>query len=150
MEKYNKILSELKFLSKLRKGEKIMVKTMTVQQGDFFSGLYRTFVGETREATLDFICEVWDKTVELICDEETTEECRKSLCENLNESRKGVISLIGTYEDDRYFCSRLESLVATTENQIIQKVPSFSLCITKENAGLARTIQAQEASLRKI
>nr|WQM87225.1 hypothetical protein [Marseillevirus cajuinensis] len=149
MEKYNKILSELKFLSKLRKGEKIMVKTMTVQQGDFFSGLYRTFVGESREATLDFVCEVWDQTVELIRDEKTTEECRKSLCENLSESKKGIISLLGTYEHDRYFCSRLESLVATTENQVGQQIPGFSLCITKENAGLARTLQAQEASLRK-
>ncbi|AEA07135.1 hypothetical protein LAU_0284 [Lausannevirus] len=150
MESYNKILSELKFLSKLKKGEKIMVKSMTVQPSDFFSGVYRTFVGETREATLNFVFDLWDEATKLICSSEVSNEQCKILAENLQESKKGIFSLLATYESDRHFCSRLESLVSTTELHIKEKIPQFSLALTKENAGLARTLQAQEAALKNM
>ncbi|ALX27555.1 hypothetical protein GMAR_ORF181 [Golden Marseillevirus] len=148
MENYNKVLSELKFLAKVKKGEKIMVKSMYIQPNDFFSGMYRTFVGETREATLNFVFDLWEETTKLICSEQVSQEQCKILAENLQESKKGIFSLLATYETDRHFCSRLESLVSTTELSVKKKIPHFSLSLVKENAGLGRTIQAQEAALR--
>lgn len=150
MEKYDSILSGLKFLSKLKKGEKIMVKTMTIQQSDFMSSVYRSFTGETRQDTFDFVFELWSEAVKLILSETTSDEYKKILLCDLQESRKGTHSLLSTYETDRHFCSKLESLISTVEIQVRSVEPEFSLVVSrKENASLARSQQAFSAMLKK-
>jgi methanogenic corrinoid protein MtbC1 len=111
------ILSKLLFLSKLKEGEKINTYDFCIEDNSWWTTLRRTiFRDQSREKTLEFIRSLIDSALE------TSSKCFESqdelhrnignlIIETLEQSRIGITNLIKTYETDRMFVSKLETLL---------------------------------------
>lgn len=127
-ESLERMISILKFIAKIREGERINVKTMTISQSDIPSRVYRTFISrETRSETLDFIKNAINKAIDMVYYYLTLEDknegnfhhdVAKIIIENLINAKKGMLNLTVTYQDDRKFVTDIESIVETMEIKI--------------------------------
>jgi len=127
MESDNEVISRLKFISKIQKGEKINVKYMFVQPEGIITRLSRTLYYHcNRTNTLNFITNTIRATLQIIS------RCRKSdtdhlLCKNiitdLQESKKGIVNLKNTYIDDLKIGCDLDT--------VLQEIDSFLSSLEK-------------------
>ncbi len=125
------ILSKLKFLSKIKVGEKINCRFYFVRDNNSliqrFLRTIRNFSAENSEnktSTLEFINDIINKTINLICLYKTngnpfSQQISELLIENLKESKNGILNLVKTYEDDRIFVSKLESFIDGFELKLL-------------------------------
>ncbi len=130
----NKMLSILKFIAKIREGEKIDVKSMSVVHSDIPSRAYRTFVSrESRLETLEFIKISINRAIDMIYYylslKEETEHFNKDVAKiiicNLNLCKQGLKNLTVTYEEDRKFTTDIETLIETMDIKIQGKNKLF-------------------------
>ncbi len=119
------IVSKLKFISKIREGEKLDVKSLTLGEG-FKDSVYRTFVArnESRYTTLEFIRMIVHEAFDLASkylqkEEKFFKDIGKMVITSLNECKSGLLNLIKTYSEDRMYISRLETLMTTLETKTI-------------------------------
>ena len=148
-ESLEKMLSTLKFIAKVREGEKIDVKTITIVKPDLPSRAYRTIISrQSRIETLDFIKTAINKAVNMVYYYLSLEEDEKIITNKINfnlnvakvimvnlvESKKGINNLVVTYEEDRKFVTDLETIVETMEIKIQGKNKLFN--DKDENNGL--------------
>lgn len=140
-------ISKLKFISKIKEGEKIDVSTLTLCDSSWLSSLYRTLLrrGESREATLIFIRgvigEAFDLAYIYLCKEERFyRDIGKTIIISLQESKSGLLKLTNSYSDDRMFVSKIEALISTLdtkikdlERQVTIKKSKNSILDTKNN-----------------
>jgi hypothetical protein len=111
------IISKLKFIGTIRKGEKISVKNLYIQKNNIFTQLHRTFLGrEDREATLNFIITILEATYALYLAELDT-AIKKYMIIDIKNARDGIINLTQTYAIDNMYTCRL--------NFILQKLDVF-------------------------
>jgi hypothetical protein len=126
-EQVNSILSKLKFLSKIKVGEKINSKYYFVRDNN---SIVQRFIrsmrnltaenGENKNSTLEFINETVNRTIHLICiykksNNIYSKQISDLLIENLNDTKNGIKNLTKTYEEDRIFVSKLESFIESFE-----------------------------------
>lgn len=123
----NDVISKLRFISKVKRGEKLNVKEFFVRDNDDITQrMIRTFRnrllyedGENKAATLTFFSKVTDTALNLICfyrrqtDNTFNNNIAKMLTENLEDALNGMEATIKTYETDRIFSSQLETMIAT-------------------------------------
>lgn len=113
----NEIISRLKFISKVKKGEKINVQYLFVQPNNLSTSLSRTFYHkDTRYNTLAFIRNTIDRSFELINFYERSEKqsekvLRGCIIEDLRYSKEGIGNLKHTYADDIKFCCDLDTIL---------------------------------------
>jgi len=119
------IVSKLKFISKIKEGEKLDVSTLTLCENTLFSSLYRTLLrrGESREATLVFIRgvigEAFDLAYVFLCrDSPLCNDIGETIVSSLHESKSGLLKLTKSYTDDRMFVSKIEALICTLDTKI--------------------------------
>lgn len=117
-------VSKLKFIGKIKEGEKLDVQSLTLCSESVGTSLYRTFLArnESRGNALEFIRGVVGEAFEL-----ATKYLRKKdhffkdvgqmIIESLHESKSGLSNLAKTYEDDKMFVSKLETLMNTLETK---------------------------------
>ena len=123
-ESLENIISKLKFISKIREGEKVDVKTLTIVDPDIPSRAHRTFISrESRVETYSFIKTVIDRGIGMLYYYLDTKETFHSemvrlLVVNLKDSKKGITNLTITYEKDRKFVSDIETLMETMDAKI--------------------------------
>jgi len=122
-DQVNNILSKLKFLSKIKIGEKINSKYYFVRDNNSilqrFLRSMRNLTAENSEnknSTLEFISDTVNRTIHLICiykksNNIYSKQISDLLIENLNDTKTGIKNLTKTYEDDRIFVSKLESFI---------------------------------------
>lgn len=130
------VISKLKFISKIKEGEKIDVSTLTLCDNTWLSSLYRTLLrrGESREATLIFIRgvlgEAFDLAYNYLCREERFyKDIGKTIIISLQESKSGLSQLANSYLDDRMFISKIEALISTLDTKI--KDLERQICVKK-------------------
>jgi len=147
-ETLGQLLSDLKFISKIKQGEKIDVKSMTLVN-DFQSLVYRIFISrESRKETYDFIKKVINRAIDMtyyyfsLNGKKTEYEKKKErvanndnvsvnmqsvnfnidiakiIISNLSLAKEGLINLKETYEKDRKFVTDLETIIETMEIKI--------------------------------
>lgn len=117
------ILSELKFISKIKETEKINVRHMKVCGSDFISRFYRSFDGESRDNTFDFIKACITKSIDLAYyymdyEDKFHQDISALIFSGLGDAKIGLINLAKTYADDRMFTSKLETLIDTLEVKV--------------------------------
>lgn len=117
------IVSKLRFISKIREGEKLDVSSLTLGEG-LRTSLYRTVIArsESRDTTLEFIREVVHEAFNLaskyLRKEETFfKDIGQMVITSLHECKSGLLNLIKTYAEDRMFISKLETLMKTLETK---------------------------------
>jgi len=131
------IVSKLKFISKIKEGEKVDVQSLTLCESGLGTSLYRTFVarGESRENALEFIRSIILEGFNLASKylkkpEKFLKDIGKMIIDALHESRAGLVNLTKTYQADRMYVSKVETLMSTLETktcdlqrQLLQKNP---------------------------
>ncbi len=116
------VLAKLKFVSKIKIGEKIDVDSLTmVSANSWGSSVYRTYrtilwTEESRDVSHDFLQKLTDDAFELTRTylsqkEEYYKVLGNKILLAILESVKGIQNLIKTYANDRLYVSKLETLI---------------------------------------
>lgn len=121
---HKEIISRLKFIGKLQKGEKINVKHMYIQPDGLTTKISRTLLyQDNRHNTLTFVRNTINKTFELMASYyDSTIENQRQLCPlilvDLKQSKTGLNSLRETYLDDIKFACDIETLIQELDSKI--------------------------------
>jgi hypothetical protein len=133
------ILSNLKFISRIKAGEKLNVSSMTIQQESIMNTVMRTlFYTDGRNKSLAFIHEWITRAIEAIrCYGERPTKLnsivRANLVEDLIKCKQGLRNLCETYVDDVKCQCNLETLIQTIDSQLEDM--GFLDAITAKNDG---------------
>lgn len=140
------IITKLKFLSKIKSGEKINVRQLFVRNNDSihqrFARTVRNlaFEGESKEETLEFIKFIINDAINLICvyRSDTADPFKQRIAdmivENLRQSKQGIKALTGTYSDNILFVSQIEAVVDTLDARIDSLMSSMDISATTSAA----------------
>jgi hypothetical protein len=123
MDTMNEVITRLKFIGLIKKGEKINVKSLSVQQTSLLTSFWRMFNQENRDITLDFITSTVNRSFEIIqlmllSSKSADMNICKNLCNDLIQSVIGLVNLQITYGHDRFFCCHLQTLIQSIELKI--------------------------------
>ena len=131
MESDKEVISRLKFIGKVQKGEKINVKYMIIQPVCLKTALSRTFFNQcNRQNTLNFIRNTIKNTFDIIQKYSTSiNKSEKHVCKHiifdLEQSQKGLVNIKSTYLDDLKVCCDIDTL--------LQEIDAFLNTNKKEN-----------------
>ena len=125
MESNKEVISKLKFIGKLQKGEKINIRLLYVQQDGVITQFIRTFLQDNRSKTLSFIQDTINKSFDLITYYDKSSRLSErimsnNLIEDLKRSKNGLVNLKDTYCDDVKFCCDLETLLQLIDAKLIE------------------------------
>jgi len=128
MDAHNDIITRLKFISKISKGEKLNVKNGTpfVQSNDVLTRLSRTFFHkDNRNNTLNFIRNTIERSFEIISLYKTSDKkSDKSMCDNickdLNAAIRGINNLKDTYSSDTMFCCEIDTILQKIQSRLTE------------------------------
>jgi hypothetical protein len=141
LEENSEIISNLKFIGKIKPGEQINIDSLSICSRNVFSGLYRKLYGESREKTFHYFSLIIKRAFEKIQAYVTSERVSdKMLCTqlvfNLYTATEGLSNLKETYKDDRGFVCDLETLIEYIESKLeelkLQKPDYFKNIKPKE------------------
>lgn len=123
LEENGEIISQLKFISKIKPGEQVNVDNLSICSRNFFSGIYRTFYGEGREKTFHYfnitIKRAFEKLAAFSNSERISDTMLCSqLVENLQTCIEGLSNAKDTYKDDRRFVCDVETLIEGIESRL--------------------------------
>ena len=119
MDTNQEIISRLKFIGKLKKGEKINTKHMYVQPNGLSTIFVRTFVNQdNRGNTLSFCQETIGRAFELLITYERSDKKDENvmfhhLLYDLEMVMNGLKNLKVTYISDTKFCCDMDTLLQT-------------------------------------
>jgi len=117
METNEDVISRLKFIGKIQKGEKINVRNMSVQPDSIITRVYRSFINlDSRINTLNFVTHIIKKSFEIVNMHLITKKpFDKRWCVNIindiTSSRIGLLNLKNTYSADIMFCCKVDTLI---------------------------------------
>lgn len=128
-------LSALRFLSRIKRNEKINTRELFVRDNDnVLQRVLRTIknftiyvstgeVGESKELTLEYIRTIIDESINLIAGYNAEgDEFKRSIADiiskNLESSKRGIHHLIETYSSDRKFIAEAEAVLLTLDARV--------------------------------
>ena len=117
-------ITRLKFLSKIRKGEKVNVMANTLQPDSMLTSLSRAvFNTDNRQNTLTYIQNSINSGFQLfttyIRSEKTSEKKLASqIIKDIEDSKNGIRNLKNTYQDDIMFCCSIDTYLQTIDAKI--------------------------------
>ena len=113
----SEVISKLKFIGKLQKGEKINVKYLYVQPSNWITRLSRTFYStDNRMNAFNFIEGTINRSFEIITVSRqnrtsTSEKLIDTISIDLREAITGITNFKDTYKDDVMICCKLATLI---------------------------------------
>lgn len=145
METTHEVITRLKFIGLIKKGEKVNVKNLSVNQTSLFTSFWRMFMQENRETTLDFLTSTVNRAFEIIQLCVTSQkQIDKTVCMNLIEdlikSSIGLVNLQTTYSEDRLFWCHIQTLIQSIDVKLKDLKESFPDLFLNSNV----TTQNQE------
>ena len=128
------VISKLKFIGKIQKGEKINIRNISIQPDGLYTSLIRSFITlDNRKNTLNFIRNTVTRSFQLLhlyINSGTT--ASKNLCSNLildiQNSKAGITNLKITYSSDVMLCCQLDTIIQEIEaiqSEIEEKYPEI-------------------------
>ena len=123
---FAELLSNLKFLSKINKDQKINVRDMFIQENNWTTSLSRTvYKVDNRKNTLHFIQNLittsFSTCKSLIhSDNKSDYTMAQSLLKGILNSRNGIENLKYTYKDDIHFACILDTIIENINVQITE------------------------------
>ena len=124
MESDKEVISRLKFIGKIQKGEKINVKYMYVQPEGFMTKISRTLINQcNRHSCLVFIKNTIARSFELVSTyNSSTKECdrimRINIIKDLKSSKQGILNLKETYKDDLKISCDFDTLIEDMDSKL--------------------------------
>ena len=122
MESNKEIISRLKFIGKIQKGEKINVKYVYVQPEGIGTSISRTLLyPDNKGNTLKFVEEVISRSFKIL-ENATNSHSDKVMCENLLEDLAqaiiGLNNLKETYTTNVKFCCDMDTQMQIIESKL--------------------------------
>jgi hypothetical protein len=117
MDSNQEIISKLKFIGKIKKGEKINTRHMYVQPDGLSTSIIRTFIyQDNRGNVLNFCQETISRAFELLVTYERSEKNTEQvlfghLLSDLQQATNGLANLKFTYIADTKFCCDMDTLL---------------------------------------
>ena len=127
-------ITRLKFLSKIRKGEKINVMANTLQPDSLLTSLSRAILNtDNRQNTLTYIQNSIYSGFQLFTtyvrsDKTSEKKLAVQIIKDIQESKHGIKNLKNTYQDDIMFCCSIDTYLQTIDAKIEEyheKYPSM-------------------------
>lgn len=124
MDSNQEIISRLKFIGRLKKGEKVNTRHMYVQPDGFGTTLSRTFVyQDNRGNALNFCQETIGRAFELLITYERSENNSDKvlfghLIKDLEQAMLGLNNLKFTYVSDTKFCCDMDTLLQNIQAKL--------------------------------
>lgn len=131
---YNETISNLKFISRIKSGDKLNIKFMYVQQDNIITKISRILHMENRKNTLNFVRSTLNKSFDIINKlSQSSKEPNKQMCMNiisdLELSKNGLENLKETYVLDVKFCCDMDTILQEIDAKLTDK--SIKTCIKK-------------------
>jgi len=129
MESDKEVISRLKFIAKVQKGEKINVKYMFVQPEGIATRISRTLIHQdNRSNTLNFLRGTIARTFEIISTYTTsTKESYRNISihviNDLRQAKNGLNNLKDTYLDDIKFTCDIDTLLQEIDAKLAEIAP---------------------------
>jgi hypothetical protein len=106
------IITNLKFIGTIQKGEKIDVKNSKIEENNLFTPLRRMLMGESRETTFQFINTTIDRSFEIINSYVFSEKLSEkkfvtNVVLDLYKTIAGLKNIQTTYSDDKNFYCKI-------------------------------------------
>jgi hypothetical protein len=116
MESNKEVISRLKFIARIQKGDKINTRDVCIQPAGILTSLSRIVRQDSRCNTLNLVQSTIYRSFELLLTLEKSEKFSdKIMCVNiandLRESRIGLENLKETYLSDIKFCCDMDTLM---------------------------------------
>lgn len=129
LESTHEVITRLKFISMVKRDEKINVKSMYIQPKNMFTSISRLFNQESRDTTLNFLTMTFNRVFEIITYYTYTQKpidkiSIMSIINDLSLSINGLTNLQHTYSDDRLFVCHIQTLIEMI-NSKIREVKEF-------------------------
>lgn len=125
MDDTSEIISRLKFISKIQKGEKINTRSTnpTIQQEGLVTTISRTVFIDSRENTLSFLNSTIKRSFELLSLYARGETLfdrtlTANLHEDLHSCLTGLDNIKTTYSADIMFCCKIDTLIQDIEARL--------------------------------
>ena len=124
MDKNQEIISRLKFIGKIKKGEKVNTRHMYVQPEGLGTSISRTFVyQDNRGNVLSFVQDTIARAFELLVtfersDAEQDKILYDLLIADLQKGTVGLVNLKTTYVDDTKFCCDMDTLLESVHARL--------------------------------
>lgn len=140
MDTYQETISRLKFIGKLKKGEKVNTKQMYVQQEGLATTLSRTFwAQDNRINTINFIHETIKFSFELLNNYDRSEstpnkELAKHIVSDLRQVNQGLDNLKQTYILDNKFCCDIDTLIEDIKAKLVTYNEKYTISGVLEDA----------------
>ena len=137
-------ISRLKFIGKIKKGDKINIKDMYVQPNNIITRLNRSFVNvDNRNNTLSFILETIKKSFdELLTHLDKGKDnlfdfnISSNIISDLENSKVGLVNLKDTYNDDLMFCCKVDTIIQDIDARL-EQIKSKYKFISNKSAPIA-------------
>ena len=123
LESTHEVITRLKFISMVKRDEKINVKSMYIQPKNMFTSISRLFNQESRDTTLNFLTMTFNRVFEIITHYTYTQKSIDrisiiSIINDLSLSINGLTNLQHTYSDDRLFVCHIQTLIEMIHSKI--------------------------------
>jgi hypothetical protein len=123
----NDVISKLKFIGKIQKGEKINVKYLYVQPTNWLTKISRTFYAtDNRSNAYHFIEQTINRCFEIISVNNQLAKMSKineGMIQDIQDSITGIQNLKDTYAHDVMFCCKLDTLIDNINFRISEFLP---------------------------
>ena len=138
-------ISRLKFIGKIKKGDKVNIKDMYVQPNNIITKINRSFVNvDNRNNTLSFILDTIKKSFEeLLTHLEKSKESKDNLFDyniatnivsDLENSKVGLVNLKDTYNDDLMFCCKIDTIIQDIDARLEEIKLKYTFIKNKSQA----------------
>tara|TARA_A100001011_G_C14218255_1_gene803054 strand:- start:530 stop:1006 length:477 start_codon:yes stop_codon:yes gene_type:complete len=127
-ESQQDIISKLKFLGRIGRGEKINVKELTLQSEGYVTAVKRTLWNvDNRNNTMSFIQTTIQAGFNLIGTLSKShnnnignKQIAKSMIQDILKAKSGISNLKTTYSEDTFFCCGIDTYIESVKARIAE------------------------------
>lgn len=131
MDTNKEVISRLKFIGRINKGEKINVRHAYpfVQQNDVTTSISRTFYyKDNRANALSFVRNTIDRSFEIVhnyqySDKKSDRVMSTRVIDDLRRAKQGIFNLKETYITDTMFCCDIDTLIESMDAKLSELEP---------------------------
>lgn len=126
MDNNEEIISKLKFIGKVRQGEKINIRNMVVQQEGLLTKISRSFISvDNRMNTLDFIKTTISRSFQLVytfvaSGSTSYKKMASNIISDIEFSKTGIKNIQGTYSTDIMMSCKLDAILEDIDAKLME------------------------------
>lgn len=134
----SEILSRLKFIGRIQKGEKINVKYMYVQPDNWTTSISRTlFAADNRMNCYNFVDMTIKRSFEIVNLNKTSEKLSErclvvNVIKDIKDALQGITNLKDTYNQDIMFCCKLDTIIQDTTSRLVELEENLDIDTSSE------------------